>query len=58
MASAKVDFKRELRDLYTANATPALVEVPKLAFAMIDGRGDPNSAPEYAEASARGPRVS
>jgi hypothetical protein len=27
-----------------------VVEVPELAFLMIDGHGDPNTAPEYAEA--------
>jgi hypothetical protein len=50
VTGAKVDFKRELRELYSAHRDPAFVEVPELQFAMVDGHGDPNEAPEYAEA--------
>jgi hypothetical protein len=46
----KVDFKRELRELYSTTRTPRFVDVPELAYAMIDGHGDPNVAPEYGEA--------
>ena len=45
-----VDLRRELRGLYSATPTPAVVEVPELPFVMIDGHGDPNTAPAYAEA--------
>jgi hypothetical protein len=45
-----VDLRRELSELYTARATPTLVDVPELTYLMIDGHGDPNTAPEYAEA--------
>ncbi|WP_032378526.1 GyrI-like domain-containing protein [Rhodococcoides fascians] len=46
----KVDFKKTL-DAYSArhNTFRTLV-VPPLAYLMIDGHGDPNTAPEYAEA--------
>ena len=47
---AKVDFKRELRELYSAKKKATFVEVPELEFAMVDGHGDPNEAPEYVEA--------
>lgn len=50
MASAKVDFKRELRRLYSAHPEPVMVEVPELAFLMVDGHGDPNTAAAYGEA--------
>jgi hypothetical protein len=50
MPATKTDFKRELRELYTAKPTPTLVEVPELAFLMIDGHGDPNTSGEYSEA--------
>ena len=50
MAGTKVDFKRELRELYSASRNPTFVEVPELQFARVDGHGDPNEAPEYAEA--------
>lgn len=46
----KVDFKRELKELYAAARTPAMVEVPELTFLMVDGHGDPNASPEYGEA--------
>ena len=50
MASTKVDFKRELRELYSATKSATFVDVPELRFAMVDGHGDPNVAPEYVEA--------
>lgn len=43
----------DIQQLYKASARePALVEVPELVFLMIDGSGDPNSAPAYREALA------
>ena len=47
MDGTTVDLKRELAEVYSAAATPALVQVPELRFLMIDGHGDPNTAPEY-----------
>jgi hypothetical protein len=47
----KVDLKRELKHLYQPAATRfELVDVPPMSFLMVDGRGDPNIAPEYGEA--------
>lgn len=47
----KVDFKKEFKHLYSPSATrPGLVDVPPLDFLMIDGHGDPNTAPAYREA--------
>jgi len=47
----KIDFKKELKDLYQPSKSKfQVVEVPNLKFLKIDGRGDPNSAPEYIEA--------
>ena len=43
----KVDFKRVLRGLYAPTRTPAVVEVPEMAFLMIDGHGDPNTSAQY-----------
>ncbi len=46
-----IDYKKELKHLYAPSAKEVvLVEVPPLYFLMIDGRGDPNTAPEYAAA--------
>ena len=48
---AKVDLKRELKQLYQTSAKEVLqVEVPAFRFLMVDGEGDPNTSREYAEA--------
>lgn len=39
-----------VEQLYRARATPELVEVPPLRFLCVDGHGDPNTSPAYAEA--------
>lgn len=47
----KVDFKMALKHLYRPSAKEfAVVEVPPFQYLMIDGHGDPNTAPAYAEA--------
>lgn len=46
----KIDFKRELGDLYRPGRKPSLVDVPEMGFVMVDGRGDPNTAASYREA--------
>ncbi len=39
---------RELKPLYSPSAkAPAIVDVPEIAFLMLDGRGDPNSSEQY-----------
>lgn len=50
---ASIDLKKVYREHYTARVgKPALVEVPARPFIMIDGEGDPNTSPEYADAIA------
>lgn len=47
----KLDMKKTLKEFYTARTERVTaVDVPAGNFLMIDGRGDPNNAPEYAEA--------
>ncbi len=47
----KVDFRKEYKTLYAPKANVfSMVTVPKLAFLMVDGEGDPNTAPSYVEA--------
>jgi hypothetical protein len=48
--ATKVDYKRQLSELYRASREPELVDVPELTYVMIDGHGDPNTAVEYREA--------
>jgi len=48
---AKIDYKKEFGDWYTAATSQAKwVQLPPLNYLMIDGQGDPNSAPEYQQA--------
>ncbi len=47
----KLDLRKELKHLYNPSARePALVDVPPMTFACIDGRGDPNG-PDFAAAT-------
>jgi hypothetical protein len=47
----KVDFRRELKEFYAPSSREfAVVEVPPLSFLMVDGEGDPDTAPAYREA--------
>ncbi len=49
----KVDHKKVFKELYKPSAkAPSIVEVPDMNFIMIDGKGDPNSSQEYADALA------
>ncbi|GAB10973.1 hypothetical protein GOARA_063_01720 [Gordonia araii NBRC 100433] len=48
--SDKVDFKKSL-DCYRAQAGRfRIVDVPPMRYLMVDGHGDPNTAPEYVAA--------
>ena len=41
---AKIDFKKEMRDLYNPSAKEVtLIDIPKMNFIMIDGQGAPES---------------
>lgn len=47
----KIDFKKELKNLYSASVKEAaVVEVPEMNFLMIDGKGDPNTSKDFKEA--------
>jgi hypothetical protein len=49
--ASKIDFKKEWKHLYRPSAKEfVVVDVPPMQFLMIDGHGDPNTAPEYQEA--------
>jgi len=44
----KIDLKKEYQQLYGPSAKEAgEIEVPKLRFLMLDGKGDPNKSVEY-----------
>ncbi|MEY7971300.1 GyrI-like domain-containing protein [Saccharomonospora xinjiangensis] len=46
----KIDFKRELDAYRARRGTFRVVDVPDLRYLMIDGHGDPNTSPAFAEA--------
>jgi len=48
---SKIDLKKELKQLYFPSAKEVtVVDVPPMNFLMIDGRGDPNTSPEFKDA--------
>jgi len=45
---AKAVLSKELEALYTASAKePAIVDVPRMNYLMIDGKGDPNTSASF-----------
>ncbi|MBB3063274.1 GyrI-like domain-containing protein [Microbulbifer rhizosphaerae] len=47
----KVDLKKDLKQFYKASAKNVVqVDIPTFRFLMIDGKGDPNTSQEYAQA--------
>jgi len=47
----KIDFKKKLKHLYRPSVKKIeIIDVPEMNFLMIDGKGDPNTAKEYADA--------
>lgn len=46
----KLDYKKEFPDLYLPKKTPALVEVPEMVFLEVEGKGNPNTSEDYAQA--------
>ena len=51
-AASKVDLKKEIPTYRARTGRFDVVEVAPARFLMIDGRGDPNTAPAYADALA------
>jgi len=46
-----IDLKKQFRHLLTPSAKqPQIITVPAMNFLMVDGKGNPNSAPEFHQA--------
>ena len=44
----KFDFKKENKNIYyPSNKKVAVVDIPRMNFLMVDGKGDPNTSQEY-----------
>lgn len=47
----KLDLKKQYKSLYSPSAkVNSIIDVPPLTYIMVDGHGDPNTAPVYVEA--------
>ena len=44
------DFKKEFKDLYLPKTKACIIDVPKMLFVMVDGKGNPNISKEYKDA--------
>lgn len=47
---AKLDYKKEYKDLYLPKGKPSIIEVPPIHYVMVEGKGDPNTSQEYKQA--------
>ena len=36
------DYKKEYKEYYMPSQTPVIVEIPKMKFIAVSGKGDPN----------------
>lgn len=50
MINAKVDLRAEVGSYTARRGVFSLVHLPRLQYLMVDGRGDPNTAPAYRDA--------
>ena len=46
----KLDYKKEYKDLYLPKRSPMLINVDKITYVTVDGKGNPNTSAEYKEA--------
>ncbi len=47
----KIDLKKKLKHLYSPSPTkPVIIEVPRMNFFMLDGKGDPNTSQMFQDA--------
>lgn len=48
----KFDFKREFKEIYSPSAKDfSLIEIPTFRYLAVDGRGDPETSQEFADAA-------
>jgi len=46
----KIDGKKLFREFYSPPRRPVIVDVPELAFVMVDGKGEPESSEQFQSA--------
>lgn len=42
MAIEKIDYKKQDKALYSPTTSPSIIDVPRMQFVAVSGRGDPN----------------
>ena len=42
MSPAKIDYKKDQKELYSPSTAPSIINVPRMRFISIDGKGSPN----------------
>lgn len=45
-----IDYKTTEKEFYQPRTTPSIIDVPKMTFITVDGKGDPNTNEEYTAA--------
>jgi len=45
-----IDFKKTQKELYLPKTAPSVIDVPRMTFITVDGKGDPNTSAEYTAA--------
>lgn len=45
-----IDYQKTQKELYLPKTTPSVIDVPRMTFITVDGKGDPNTSDEYATA--------
>lgn len=49
-AGKTIDFKKTQKELYLPKTAPSVIDVPRMTFITVDGKGDPNTSAEYTAA--------
>lgn len=44
-----VDYKKLEKQYYIPKTKPEIIQIPKMKFLMVDGKGNPNTSKEYSE---------
>ncbi|GHU87470.1 hypothetical protein FACS1894202_01820 [Clostridia bacterium] len=39
-----IDFKKTQKELYQPKTSPSIIDVPKMTFIAVDGKGNPNTS--------------
>jgi hypothetical protein len=46
----KREWKKEEKNIYLPKEKPVLINIPKMKYFVVDGKGDPNNSPEFQDA--------